>query len=134
MAERSINIQFPFQDDDNKNYFLKMNKDGKRALKSDLMHLLLTIPGERLYLPDFGTNLRKFVFEQNDSVVYDGIKQEIQIAITKYMPNLQISGLVVNKPVKGEFDVREEHAAVVRVDYIFTEGALAQSDFVEFTI
>ena len=35
MAERFINIAFPFEDDDVKNYFLKMNKEGKQAIKSD---------------------------------------------------------------------------------------------------
>lgn len=63
MAERFINIAFPFEDDTKNNYFLKMNKEGKRAIKSDLIHLLLTTPGDRLYLPEFGADLRKFLFE-----------------------------------------------------------------------
>ena len=66
MAERFINIAFPFQDDNVKNYFLKMNNDGKQAIKSDLIHLLLTTPGDRLYLPEFGADLRRYIFEPND--------------------------------------------------------------------
>jgi phage baseplate assembly protein W len=134
MAERFINIAFPFQDDNKKNYFLQMNKEGKRALKSDLIHLLLTTPGDRLYLPDFGTNLRKFIFEPNDNTSYTGIKEEIQRAINKYIPNLKLTELKVETPEKGEFQVREEHTAVVRIDYIYTEGALEQADFVELVI
>ena len=134
MAERFINIEFPFQDDNNKNYFLKMNKDGKRALKSDLMHLLLTTPGDRLYLPDFGTNLRKFIFEQNDNETYNGIKEEVQSVINKYIPNLKLTELTINKPEVGEYNVDIEHSAVVRIDYVYTEGALSQTDFVEFVI
>ena len=61
MAERFINIAFPFQDDNVKNYFLKMNNDGKQAIKSDLIHLLLTTPGDRLYLPEFGADLRRYI-------------------------------------------------------------------------
>lgn len=134
MAERYINIAFPFRDDNNKNYFLQMNKEGKRALKSDLMHLLLTTPGDRLYLPEFGTNLRKFIFEPNDNASYAGIKEEIQRAINKYIPNLKLTELKVEMPEKSEFNVREEHTAVVRIDYIYTEGALEQADFVELII
>lgn len=134
MAERFINIAFPFQDDNKKNYFLQMNKEGKRALKSDLIHLLLTTPGDRLYLPDFGTNLRQFLFEPNDSRTQTGIKEEIQRAVNKYIPNLKITELKVESPEAGEFNVREEHTAVVRIDYIYTEGALSEADFVELTI
>ena len=134
MAERFINIEFPFQDDNDKNYFLKMNKEGKKALKSDLMHLLLTTPGERLYLPDFGTNLRRFIFEQNDSQTYLGIKEEIQTVINKYIPNLKLTELTINKPEDGEYDVNPEYTAVVRIDYIYTEGALSESDFVQIVL
>ena len=134
MAERFINIEFPFQDDNDKNYFLKMNKEGKKALKSDLMHLLLTTPGDRLYLPDFGTNLRRFIFEQNDSQTYLGIKEEIQTVINKYIPNLKLTELTINKPEDGEYDVNPEYTAVVRIDYIYTEGALSESDFVQIVL
>ena len=77
MGETFINIQFPFRDDD-KGKFLEMNKTTKKAIKADLMHLLMTNRGERLYLPAFGTNLRKYIFEQNDFEVHTGIKNEIQ--------------------------------------------------------
>jgi len=77
MAEKFINIAFPFKDDNLKNYYLKMNKTGDDAIKSDLIHLLLTTPGGRLYLPEFGTNLRKFVFEPNDTTLREDIKAEI---------------------------------------------------------
>ena len=59
MGYKYINIAFPFEDDTKKNYFLKLNDQGKQAIKSDLIHLLLTTPGDRLYLPDFGCNLKQ---------------------------------------------------------------------------
>ena len=77
MAQKNyINIQFPFQDDpDGK--FLKLNTGAKQAIKSDLVHLLLTNKGERLYLPNFGANLRQYLFEPNDDTVANSIKNEI---------------------------------------------------------
>jgi len=134
MAERFINIAFPFEYDNLKNYFLKMNKDGKQAIKSDLIHLLLTTPGDRLYLPDFGADLRRYLFEPNDADTYGAIRAEIQEAIDKYIPNLKITQLKIEKPSEGEFNVDSEHTAVVRIDYLFTEGALAKADFIEITI
>lgn len=134
MAERFINIAFPFQDDNVKNYFLKINNDGKQAIKSDLIHLLLTTPGDRLYLPEFGADLRRYIFEPNDGETRTAIKAEIQQAIDKYIPNLKVTELTIERPVDNEFGVKSDHIAVVRIDYIFTEGALTKTDFIEITI
>lgn len=134
MAERFINIAFPFRDDDTKNYFLKMNKNSYDAIKSDLLHLLLTTPGDRLYLPDFGTNLKQFLFEPNDNQVRDDIRNEVQNAVSKYIPNLTITTLTVDRPDTSEYNGKGDHSAVVRIDYIVTEGALNKVDFVTITV
>lgn len=134
MAEKYINIAFPFKDDTSKNYYLKMNRTGQEAIKSDLIHLLLTTPGDRLYLPEFGTNLRKFVFEPNDKQVREDIKIEVQQAISKYIPNLTITELTVQRPPDSEYGNKSQHTAVVRIDYIFTDGALNKVDFIVITI
>jgi phage baseplate assembly protein W len=123
MGETFINIQFPFSDD-TKGKFLEMNKTTKKAIKADLMHLLMTNRGERLYLPDFGTNLRKYIFEQNDFETHTGIKSEIQSSIDKYIPNLKITELKVERSDSNE------HLAVVRVDYNVSDDAFSSSDFV----
>ena len=134
MAEKYINIAFPFKDDNLKNYYLKMNRTGQGAIKSDLIHLLLTTPGDRLYLPDFGTNLRKFIFEPNDKKVREDIKTEVQNSISKYIPNLTITELTVERPSDSEYGSKAEHTAVVRIDYVYTEGALNKVDFIVITI
>jgi phage baseplate assembly protein W len=124
MAQKSyINIQFPFQDDpDGK--FLKMNTEAKQAIKSDLVHLLLTNKGERLYLPDFGANLRQYLFEPNDDASANAVKNEINEAIKKFIPNLNVTELTVTK---SEDNI---HAVVVKIDYIVTISALQSADFV----
>jgi len=123
MAKRYINIRFPFQDDP-EGKFLKLNSDSKQAIKSDLVHLLLTNKGERLYLPDFGANLRKYLFEPNDTTSTNGIKNEISEAVRKFIPNLTITELTTS-PVEDN-----EHAVTVRIDYVVTTGAFQSSDFV----
>lgn len=125
--ERFINIQFPFSDDpDGK--FLKMNDDAKKAIKADLMHLLLTNKGERLYMPDFGANLRQYVFEQNDEPSWNGIRNEINTAVRKYIPNLIITELSTTPSEDND------HAVVVKIDYTVTTGAFQSSDFVSIKL
>jgi phage baseplate assembly protein W len=124
MAQKSyINIQFPFQDDP-EGKFLKMNTDAKQAIKSDLVHLLLTNKGERLYLPNFGANLRQYIFEPNDEISANAIKNEINQAIREFIPNLQVTQLTVTP---SEDNI---HATVVRIDYLVTISALQSADFV----
>jgi phage baseplate assembly protein W len=123
MGETFINIRFPFKDSPIGN-FLELTKVDKRAIKSDLMHLLLTNKGERLYLPDFGANLRKFIVEPNLLEVSNDIRNELQTEINNYIPNLKIDNLEVN-PFEGN-----EHAVIVRLDYTVTRNTFTESDFV----
>lgn len=127
MGERFINISFPFEED-KKGKFLKMEKESKRAIKADLLHLLLTQKRQRLYLPEFGVNLRQYLFEQNDGIVHASIQREIETAIQEFIPNLTILEITVNK------SDRNEHAALVRLDYKVTAAAFAGTDFVEIEI
>ena len=124
MAKDSfINIRFPFFDSE-KGFFIDMNKQNKRAIKSDLMHLLLTNKGERLYSPEFGTDLKKYLFEPNIVSVQADIKSEIQKAIDRFIPNLQVDKLLV-EPIEGK-----EHSVIVRLEYTVTNNAFTASDFI----
>ena len=131
MAEKFINIEFPFQDD-SKGKFLAMNNVSKRAIKSDLIHLLLTNKGERLYLPDYGANLRQYLFEPNDTEVQGKIKNEIQTAISKYIPNLKVDEISLNSGEAGQ--IRNEHHVLVTIDYTVTDGAFQTSDSVQIEV
>jgi phage baseplate assembly protein W len=125
MAQKGkfINIAFPFKES-NRGDFILLNNEDSKAIKSDLMHLILTKKGERLYMPDFGTNLLKYIFEPNDTLTRNDIKNEITDTVKKYLPNLQINEVSV------EQSERSEHAAKVRIDYTVTEGVFQETDFI----
>jgi phage baseplate assembly protein W len=127
MAEKYINISFPFEEDP-KGKFLKMEKTSKRAIKADLLHLLLTQKRQRLYLPSFGVNLRQYIFEQNDGIVHKSIQSEIEAAIKEFIPNLTILEITVSK------SERNEKAAIVRLDYKVTSASFAGTDFIEIEL
>lgn len=131
MAEKFINIEFPFQDD-SKGKFLGMNNVSEKAIKSDLVHLLLTNKGERLYLPDFGANLRQFLFEPNESEVQSNIKEEIQTSINKYIPNLLVDEISLKGGEEGQ--IRNEHHVLVTINYTVTDGAFKRSDSVQIEL
>lgn len=118
-----ININYPFKDSA-QGFFLDITSDDQKAIKADLMHLILTRKGQRLYLPDFGTDLLKFIFEPEDGLTLDGIKQEITTVVKKYLPKLQVNSITVDPSSESEY------AAVVRMDYTITDDVFTTSDFV----
>lgn len=118
-----INIAFPFQESD-RGDFLELNNSDKHAIKSDLMHLILTRKGERLYMPDFGTDLLKYIFELNDETSHVNIRKDISETVKKYLPNLQINEVLV------EENEISEHGVTIRIDYTVTEGVFKETDFV----
>ena len=127
MAKRFINIEFPFQGSKD-GFFLNMNSIDSKAIRSDLMHLILTRKGERLYNPEFGTDLLRFIFEPNDSVTYSDIKLDIQTTVKRFIPNLNVDDITVE--ASEEF----EYKANVRIDYTITDDVFSESDFIIITL
>ena len=87
-------INFPFRDSEDGSY-LKMTDTPEKEVRTDLIHLLLTRKGSRYFLPDFGTRLYEYIFDENDSVAHGLIEAEIRESIRKYIPNLDINSITI---------------------------------------
>ena len=122
---RYINIDFPFKDSD-KGFYLNINQTDRDAIKADLLHLLLTNKGERLYLPDFGSDLKKYIFEPNDSITHEEIRDNLNDSIEKYIPNLIVNSI--------NFSNNEvEELIIVELTYTVTDGTFQSTDTVTLT-
>jgi phage baseplate assembly protein W len=124
---RFININFPFKDS-NQGFFLDLTSTDDQAVKADLLHLLLTRKGQRLYLPDFGTDLLKFIFEPEDGITFEAIKTDISNEIQKYLPNLQMDELLIEQSPDSEY------AVVVTLQYTITDGVFETSDILTINL
>lgn len=92
MANRKyININFPFTDSFNDETYIGLTETSKSAIRSNVLHLLLTEKGERYYLPDFGTNLKKYLFEPNDAPTNSAIIEELNNDFNKYLTNINVN-------------------------------------------
>lgn len=120
---RYINITYPFKDSE-KGFFLDLTSTDSKAIKSDLMHLILTRKGERLYNPEFGSDLLKFIFEPNDGRTLSEIKLDIQNTVKRYIPNLNVDDVTVEQSEESEYSVS------VRIDYTITDDVFKEVDFV----
>lgn len=92
----TYNIKFPINDDVTTNTFLELSQITKEALSSDLLLLILTQKGERYYEPDYGTNLLKYIFEQNDDLTSSDIEKEIKEIVSRYIPTLTVDKITFN--------------------------------------
>jgi phage baseplate assembly protein W len=122
---RYINIDFPFKDS-NKGFYLNLNQTDRDAIRADLLHLLLTNKGERLYLPDFGSDLKKYIFEPNDDITHEEIRDNLNETIKTYIPNLIINSI--------EFRNDEvQEAITVELTFTVTEDSFSSTDTVVIT-
>lgn len=79
------------------------------AIRNSLTNLFNTIPGERFLLPDYGSDLRRYLFEPVTDMQGTIIGREIYSAITRWEPRVT----VVNISVRGYIDDQEYEIDVV---------------------
>ena len=102
----TIGVAFPL---DNVNMF-KGTQTLKEQVKSNLINLLLTEPGERVNEPNFGVGLKNLLFEPNLDV--EILKEKINTQIEFYIPTISLSGVDVNS-------VEDEYKLFIVISYSF---------------
>jgi phage baseplate assembly protein W len=66
-------------------------------LASSIKMLLITAKGERLMNPDYGTDLRRIIFELNVGAIESIIQQEIVNALNTFEPRASIRSIAVDR-------------------------------------
>ena len=85
---KGLSPKLPLQKDPADGYAL--NKDYISLVKQNLKMLLLTAPGERIMLPEFGVGLRNYLFENSTQATYGRIESKIRTQVKKYMPFVEV--------------------------------------------
>ena len=65
-------------------------------VKSNLLNVLLTEPGERFFKPRFGVGLRNYLFENITNV--NALEERIRKQVEIYIPEVEITSITVLKP------------------------------------
>ena len=68
----------------------QLNKTLGQTVKQNLKMLVLTVPGERIMVPDFGVGLPGFLFEQINEDTFSDITQKLAEQIGLYMPAVNL--------------------------------------------
>lgn len=104
---------------------LLRTQKGINQIKSDLLALLLTEPGERVMLPSFGTPLKRFMFEPNDSSLLEGVRNTIIESIRNWEPRIRVVDIQVTNSaseMKSSMNPYENsndmgHVLMVRISF-----------------
>lgn len=103
-------------------------KSGVDQIKADILQLLLTNPGERVMVPEFGVPLRKLIFEQNDAILEMAAKNMIAEALARWEPRVVIQQISVtsqfDRKELSELDTGDERDAIlgIKIDFIDPEN------------
>ena len=81
------------------------------AVKNNIISLLMTETGERLFQPTLGLNLKKYMFQNYSKDLEDEIKQSIIQKFKFWLPFVDVTGLVigmnrVDAIGKNQIDIR----------------------------
>ena len=84
-------------------------------VKQNFKNLLLTVPGERMMIPNFGIGLKRFLFENDNPLVYDGVAERIREQVEKYLPYIAINDIIFNSSAIDSS--LQDNTLYVRVEY-----------------
>ena len=91
--------------------FFNKTRTTLQQTRSNIRNLLLTIKGERLGNPTFGSDLMRVVFDPDAGDIESRIEETIRASISEWMPYVTV------KQVKTEADERNPNQLNVRIDF-----------------
>lgn len=77
----------------------KLNKTILQAIKQNFKNLVLTSPGERVMLPEFGVGIYNFLFENITDETFNRVAERIAEQTSIYLPviNLEAVDFITNE-------------------------------------
>jgi hypothetical protein len=70
-----------------------LNKTFKQLSRQNLKMVIMTNPGERIMIPDFGVGIKTYLFENATQATFDEIEDEIRDQVSKYLPYMTINSI-----------------------------------------
>ena len=77
---------------------IKVSYD-EEAIKNSLINIFNTVPGERFLIPEFGSNLKAYLFQPVTKFTADAIGESVLDSITRWEPRVIVDYVnVIGKP------------------------------------
>jgi phage baseplate assembly protein W len=98
----------------------------KDQIKSNLVNLLLTSTGERIMNPNFGTFLKRFLFEGITDSNLESLKDNLLNSISIYIPDVTITNIIITPNT-------DYNSIDLNIDYIVNISQSPDQVTVQFT-
>ncbi len=85
--------------------------EGEENIRESIRVILMTELNERLYLPQFGGGLNRFLFEPNNATTRQLIRDRITKALARWEPRITVESVSV------EPDAQDQQAAIATIFY-----------------
>ena len=120
---RDVNITFkkhPVTDD------VVVSKDNA-AIKQAIVNLILTNKGERLFNPDYGSDIRSYLFEPLDYAIAGIIKNNMQLSLARYEPRIRVTSIACvpnfqdnGLDVEMTYEIRGSDVPPVQIEFFLS--------------
>ena len=100
--------------------------DFNTLIRQNLKMLLLTDPGERVMIPNFGVGLKRYLFQNFNESIFIDIETDIREQVEKYLPVVSIENVL--------FDDTNQDENRLGGGIVYSIPALGIKDLLEFTI
>jgi hypothetical protein len=107
-----------------------LNTTYNELAKQNLKMLVLTSPGERIMMPEFGVGITSYLFENNGPDTYSTIAGRIRQQTQIYLPYIQIDSIDFSLPENNP----DLFPNSLSVSILFTIIPLQQSDLLQIDI
>lgn len=98
----------------------------KDQIKSNLVNLLLTSTGERIMNPNFGTYLKRFLFEGITDSNLESLKDNLLNSISIYIPDITVTNIIITPNT-------DYNSIDLNVDYVVNISQSPDQVTVQFT-
>ena len=94
------------------------------AIARSIRNLILTVPGERPFNPELGSQVSRLLFNPMDDITTDSLREQISNTINNFEPRVNLRQVVV----QPNFDVGEYDISI-RYDIVGIEASTQQLSF-----
>ena len=98
----SVGIDFPFARVPNQDGYFKTTKTTVESIKNNIRLLLQTQQGERVFQPNLGMNLKRFVFEQINENTSIEIENNIVDVFETWLPFVELNNIEINTDAENQ--------------------------------
>ena len=78
-----------------------LNTNFRQVAQQNLKMIVMTNPGERIMIPEFGVGIRTYLFENSTQTTFDTIEDKIREQVARYLPYISIEAIQFSSSEAG---------------------------------